>query len=165
VTTLRWLTGRNVGFAVMIAGGTLVLLLALSLFGLEAAYPAVLAIVVTAIVVVVTVRSINAEPVPETVHESPWVVPSFPEADDGVEMSVVRWGSHLDFGTDVAVHQRIVALIEERLHLEHGIDRTASPTAAREVVGPELWEFITRTRHHRLQPRELSILLTRMEAL
>jgi hypothetical protein len=165
MTRRRWFSRRNVGFAVLVAGGTYVLLLVLSVYGLKAAYASLLAIVVTAIVVVFTVRGVDVEPVPETVHETPWLVPSFPEADDGVETSVARWISRIDFGAEDAVHQMIVDLIDERLHLEHGIDRATAPDAARELVGPQLWEFVTRTRRRRLLPKELSMLLTRMEAL
>jgi hypothetical protein len=165
VTRPRWLTGRTARYAVLVIIGTYVLLLVLPIFGVTAAYPVVLALVVTAIAVVASVRSIEVESVPDTIHETPWLVPSFPEADDGVETSVARWISRIDFGGDDEVHHTIVALIDERLHLQHGIDRAAFPDAARELVGPDLWQFITRTRHHRLQPRELSALLTHMEAL
>jgi hypothetical protein len=161
----RWLTRRSLGTAALVAGGTYVLVLFLTTVGWRAAFPVVLAVVIAVIAVVATARSIETEPIPDSIHETPWLVPSFPEADDGVETSVARWISRIDFGSEELLHGTIVALIDERLKLEHGIDRAASPALAKDVVGPELWRFITETRHRRHQPDELTKLIARMEAL
>jgi hypothetical protein len=160
-----WNLKRVLGIGIVVAGGTYLLLEVVSIWGLAASYPVVLATVIALIMVVLTTRRSEAEPIPTSIHETPWMTPSFPEADDGAETSIAQWSSRLEFGDQDVVRRTILDLIDERLRLSHGIIRAESPDRARALVGPQLWQFIAEPRPDHLSPRELTVLIERMESL
>jgi hypothetical protein len=64
------------------------------------------------------------------------------------------------------VHRDLVRVIDDRLTAHHGVVREAEPERARGVLGPELSAYVDQGPHPRqLHPRQLSALLTRIEAL
>lgn len=64
-----------------------------------------------------------------------------------------------------AIQPGIVAIIDERLWRRHGVDRAQQPEQARHLLGEQLWTFVTTAVPRAPKPRELSALLTQVEAL
>jgi hypothetical protein len=70
-------------------------------------------------------------------------------------------------GSDDMVHTSLVAIIDDRLLVEHAVDRRAQPAAAAALLGPDLVEFVTGSpsRDRWADPRFLPAVLDRIEAL
>lgn len=70
-------------------------------------------------------------------------------------------------GSDDMVHTSLVAIIDDRLASEHGVDRLTQPALAAPLLGPDLDEFVTRppSRERWADPRFLPAVLDRIEAL
>ncbi len=91
--------------------------------------------------------------------------------DDGVISATSRWNFRLGWGHDSAdrftrtVWQRLVELTDERLRLRHGISRQGEPERARALLGEPLWTFLDAPVGKPPTPRELALILTRMEEL
>lgn len=70
-------------------------------------------------------------------------------------------------GSDDMVHTSLVAIIDDRLASEHGVDRRVQPSMAAALLGPDLDEFVTHppSRERWADPRFLPAVLDRIEAL
>jgi len=70
-------------------------------------------------------------------------------------------------GSDDMVHTSLVAIIDDRLLVEHAVDRRAQPAAAAALLGPDLDDFVTvpPSRDRWADPRFLPAVLDRIEAL
>ena len=92
---------------------------------------------------------------------------------DGLELATRRWETRLSF---VRLHgdrrqfartvqPKLVELIDERLRLRHGLSRATDPERARAVLGEPLWAFVTVPVRKNLSVRDLTELISLMEAL
>lgn len=63
------------------------------------------------------------------------------------------------------VHPAIVAVVDERLRLRHGIDRQADPRRAAAVLGEPLASFVTTPPQRAPSPRELESMAALIEQL
>jgi hypothetical protein len=59
----------------------------------------------------------------------------------------------------------VVALVDERLRLRHGVDRQRDPKRARELLGEQLWAFVDRPVTRAPKPRQLAALAEAIERL
>ncbi|MGH3714156.1 MAG: hypothetical protein ACRDT4_11950 [Micromonosporaceae bacterium] len=98
----------------------------------------------------------------EWLHESP---------HDQAYLGVRRWVNRLstvEIDRDAyerRVRPAIVAVVDERLRLRHGIDRQADPRRAAAVLGEQLWQFVTEPATRVPRPQEVAALATRIEKL
>lgn len=89
---------------------------------------------------------------------------------DGADRSVRSIRSTIVFGRWLGsnqLHERLVAIIDDRLEARHGLDRFTDPDGAGAVLGPELQRFIQSAGDDdRLPPvRELQRIVDRIERL
>ncbi|MQA27183.1 MAG: hypothetical protein GEU94_17350 [Micromonosporaceae bacterium] len=86
---------------------------------------------------------------------------------DGVRRWISRL-SHVDIDRSSfrrVTHPAIVALIDERLRLRHGVDRRRDPGRARQLLGELLWRFVTEPPPRSPTPVELTALAEQIERL
>ncbi|MGH3657324.1 MAG: hypothetical protein ACRDUA_11745 [Micromonosporaceae bacterium] len=82
-----------------------------------------------------------------------------------------RWNSRLSVAErDVdSFHKRvrpaIVALIDERLRLRHGVDRPRDPVRAQALLPDQLWRFVTEPSHQVPKPPQLVAIAEQIENL
>ncbi|MGH3737445.1 MAG: hypothetical protein ACRDT6_17825 [Micromonosporaceae bacterium] len=107
-----------------------------------------------------------AEPPDEADHE--WAHDS---PHDHAYAGVRRWVGRLstvEVGRDAyqrRVHPAIVAVVDERLRLRHGIDRRQDPRRAEAVLGEPLWRYVTEPPSRALKPQQLEALVVHIEKL
>ncbi|MGE5830189.1 MAG: hypothetical protein ACM30G_17775 [Micromonosporaceae bacterium] len=93
------------------------------------------------------------------------------EGDDGMAAAVRRWDRRLDWGStdpdrfNHTVPPRIGELVDERLRQRHSLTRASDPARARALLGEEIWAFLHEPATHVPTPREIAVLVTRMEKL
>jgi hypothetical protein len=147
----------------------------LRFFGVGLPYPLVFAALLAVFVLRRLVRLVAAPPPARAamVHRQPadddggyqWGAP------DGLRSAVGRWETRLEWGQDSAerfarsIQPRLAEIVDERLRMQHGISRTADPAAARELLGEPLWTFLTTPVTKSPPPREVAVVLARMEEL
>ena len=91
--------------------------------------------------------------------------------DDGMYEAVRRWDRRLDWGSTAperfqhTMTGRLADLVDERLRQHHGITLASDPAKARTLVGDEVWALISGVGRRPPNPRELYVLVQRMEAL
>ena len=165
-----WLA--NTLFAVAIAA---LVLLALRAANVAVPYLLAFTVVLALLVMRKQLRAVAAPPPPRAAM----VRPSSSLADesayqwgslDGLRAAVGRWESRLVRGYDsvdrfARLRQQLVELIDERLRLRHGVSLAADPTRARALLGETLWTFLECPVRKPLTPRELAVVLSRMEEL
>jgi hypothetical protein len=66
---------------------------------------------------------------------------------------------------DRVVRSRLVALVTERMRQHHGVLLAGDPPRVREIMGTELYEFLTAPLPRTPTPAELEWLLSRMEEI
>jgi len=118
------------------------------------------------------IRRLAPPPVPDTLRDTQ--VPRPPERlpdSDGAFRAVRRWAARLEWGEDdirrfaYIVQPAVAGIVDERLRLRHATTRSADPARARELCGPELWDFITVPATRPVSPNELAIVVAQLEAL
>jgi hypothetical protein len=91
--------------------------------------------------------------------------------DDGMYEAVRRWDRRLDWGSTAperfhhTMTGRLADLVDERLRQRHGITLAGDPGRARALVGEEVWALISGVGRRPPTPREVYVLVQRMEAL
>lgn len=112
-------------------------------------------------------------------HGAPLLVPEYHEQHewlhesphDQAYLGVRRWVNRLstvEIDRDAyerRVRPAIVAVVDERLRLRHGIDRRHDPRRAAAVLGEPLWRFVTEPAARVPRPRELEALAVQIEQL
>ena len=84
---------------------------------------------------------------------------------------VTRWENRLSWGqNDIgrfnsAVRPRVRDLANERLRLRHGIDCRSHPGRARQLLGREVFEFLTRPAKSVPNPRQWSVVIHTIEEI
>src|SRR6266508_1444486 len=68
-------------------------------------------------------------------------------------------------GFNRAMRPVVVALVDERLRLRHGVDRQRDPKRARELLGEQLWAFVAEPVTRAPDPRQLAALAEQIEHL
>jgi hypothetical protein len=68
-------------------------------------------------------------------------------------------------GFNRAMRPVVVALVDERLRLRHGVDRQRDPKRARELLGEQLWAFVAEPVTRAPNPRQLAALAEQIEHL
>jgi hypothetical protein len=130
------------------------------------AYVAGTALVIAALgLLTASVRS-AVEPVPEvSVEEVPVPAPYRELISLEERMS---WGAVDRHRFDDRVRPQLVRVANERLRQRHGVRLADQPARAREIMGEELWTFLTAAPDPAGKPvsrRELDSVVTKMEAL
>ncbi len=91
--------------------------------------------------------------------------------DDRPYDGVRRWVGRLGQvegdpeGFNRAMRPVVVALVDERLRLRHGVDRQRDPKRARELLGEQLWAFVAEPVTRAPDPRQLAALAEQIEHL
>lgn len=108
----------------------------------------------------------------EAVHQAAWEGQEWRQMYQGRAFGgVFRWQNRLNWTTPDrqsfvrTVHPVIVDLVDERLRQRYGIRRDQDPKRAQEVLGKELWDFLTTPPWRVPSPRRLAALVQRMETL
>ncbi len=93
------------------------------------------------------------------------------DTPDGVLVASGRWSMRLSATsreaarfTDV-VTRPLIDLVDERLRLRHGVERSAEPDRARALMGDQLWSFLFGELRASPTPAELADVVARIEAL
>lgn len=142
------------------------------LTGVGIPYPFLVCLLLAVVALRTVLGGVAARYLPSTLRKTP-LSPSedVDRPPDGVRQAVHRWAMRLDWTSDdlsrfgSVVRPAIVDIVDERLRLHHGISRGANPDRARELVGLALWTFLHQPVTHSLTPRDLAVLVTRMEEL
>jgi hypothetical protein len=119
----------------------------------------------------VVLGTIHAPRLPVTLRNTPPRSASAGTNDDGIRQAARRWDQRLDYAHDDARHMAhliqpaFADVVDERLRLVHGITRASDPARARELIGPQLWKFITQPVPRQVTPQEIATLVAQMEAL
>lgn len=66
---------------------------------------------------------------------------------------------------NTTIHPRLVALVDERLRLKHGISRADNPDRACQTTGVDLWNLLGEPPAIAPTPRQLAAIITQMERL
>jgi hypothetical protein len=145
--------------------------------GAEIAYPFLVALTFTLVVVRRVVRDVAVAPVPETLRKPPPAPSAGGDGGggwgerDGLRLAVTGWGTRLAWLHSRSdprqfirnVQPRLVQIVDERLRLRHGITLTGDPARARELLGEPLWAFVSTPVRKNPTPRELAALVNHME--
>lgn len=86
---------------------------------------------------------------------------------DGIRRWISRL-SHVDIDRTSfprVAQPAIVALIDERLRLRHGVDRQRDPRRARQLLGEPLWTFVTQPMTKSPKPAAMAALAEQIEKL
>jgi hypothetical protein len=146
--------------------------------GFGVPYPLVAMLLLEVRVLRGVLRWVDARPLPDSLTRPSADLVSADQAEashrDGLVMAMRRWETRLSFvrlhgdrGAQFArtAQPQLVELIDERLRLRHGVVRAADPERARSVLGEPLWRFVTAPVRKNLSIREVSELISLMEAL
>jgi hypothetical protein len=118
-----------------------------------------------------TLRVLDVQPIPRTLRGNPPVDQRSESADDGMRNAASSWNMRLDYAQDEPRHfERIIRpafieIIDERIRLGHGVTREADPERFREIVGPQLWKFMTEPVPRRMTPQMIAAVVAQMEEL
>ena len=98
----------------------------------------------------------------------PPVPPPYPAPDDRAYQGAQQWIARL--GADrhtfrTQTWPAIVAVVDERLRLRHGVDRQRDPQRARALLGDHLWRFVTTPPARPLRPRQARRLVQQISQL
>lgn len=91
--------------------------------------------------------------------------------DDRPYDGVRRWVGRLSQvegdarGFNRAMRPVVVALVDERLRLRHGADRQRDPKRARELLGEQLWAFVSEPVTRAPKPQQLAALAEQIQRL
>lgn len=166
---LRPVTRASVGKAVLVAVvGAGVVWLPARTAGVLVSYPLIVGVLLAVLLTRLLVRATHGPP--------PLPPPGGVDLSAAIDAQrpfpgVTRWRGKLSWthGDPEAfartVQPGIVAIIDERLWRSHGVDRTRDPDRARQLLGDDLWAFVTTAVPRAPRPRDLSALLARVEAL
>jgi hypothetical protein len=161
---------RSVAFAVAGAGG---MWLVARLAGYAIPYVLLVAALLAASALRRTLAAVAA-PRLRFVTGAPAIVraPVVPAAlGDGLELATRRWDNRLSFTERdddrfaSAIRPRLVAIVDERLRLRHGVSRADNPVRARRLLGDPLWTVLHAPTLHNPSPRELAAILAQLEKL
>jgi len=112
----------------------------------------------------ITIRA-HGEPV--TPDPSPDDMDDHPR--DAAYSGIWRWFSRLaDLerdGFQQRTHPMIVAVVDERLRLRHGVDRLSDPGRAQTLMPEEIWRFVTSPPRRLPRPAQLTRLVRQIENL
>lgn len=86
-------------------------------------------------------------------------------ADDPVVTSLRRQIHAASWGGSAQLRERLLDAIDERLMVDHRIDRAADPASAAVVLTPRLRRFVERQQRREVAPGGLRQILTDIEAL
>ncbi|HKS98549.1 MAG TPA: hypothetical protein VJT31_03380 [Rugosimonospora sp.] len=168
----RWLL-RSVLVA---AAGALVGYAILRLSGLYVPYLLLFAALFTVLLLRRVLRGVPVRPVPESLRQPP-ATPVAGEGGwgdrDGLQLAVTAWDARLSWlhsRTDPrqfirSVQPRLVQIMDERLRLRHGVTIEGDPQRARELLGEQLWLFVTRPVTKNPTPREFAALVKHVEEM
>lgn len=152
----------------------------LRLLGFVAPIPLLFGVLLTLLLVRQVLRELRVAPVPETLRHRPSQRPVLDPPDtgddvlrDGLELASNAWYTRLawlhgrrDPRQFVrSVQPRLVALIDERLRLRHGVTLASDPQRARQLLGEALWTFVSEPVSRNPSPRELAALVRQVEEL
>jgi hypothetical protein len=91
--------------------------------------------------------------------------------DDGMAEAIRRWDRRLEWGSTAperfhhTITGRLAELVDERLRQRHGITLAGDPRRARALVGDDVWRLITGPPARVPSPRDVYLLVQRMESL
>jgi hypothetical protein len=66
---------------------------------------------------------------------------------------------------NMTIHPRVVAIVDERLRLKHGVSRVDDPQRSRKILGEALWELLDPPPATAPTPRGLREIITQIERL
>jgi hypothetical protein len=118
-----------------------------------------------------TLRALDIQPLPATLRASAPVRRMPRVNSDGMSNAARTWSGRLEFAQDDPgrlnriVRPALVDIIDERIRLRHGITRASDPERFGQIVGPELWKFMTEPLPQRFTPHMMATLVAQMEAL
>jgi hypothetical protein len=146
----------------------------LRLLGAAVPYPLVFMILLAVQLLYRTLRWIDAQPIPNGLRRPLALAASEASTPpDGMRLAVGRWDTRLSwvrmqhdphqFARNV--QPRLVQLVDERLRLRHGVDRSTDPARARALLGDPLWTFVTTPVNSNVTPADLAALIGQMEEL
>ena len=145
--------------------------------GFATPYPLVAMVLLVARVLRALLRWVAPQALPNTLIRPSAELISADQAEaskrDGLVMATRRWETRLSFSRlhgdrnqfARTVQPKLVELIDERLRLRHGLTRAGDPERARAVLGEPLWHFVTVPVRKNLSLRDVTELITLMEAL
>lgn len=148
----------------------------LRIAGIRVPYVLIFAVLLTARLLRRVLRDIGVAPVPGTLRRTP-ARPQHSSGgwreQDGLALAVTSWQTRLEWlhSRDDprqfirTMQPRLVALIDERLRLRHGVTIAGDPERARELLGEPLWTFASQPVPKNPSPRELAALVAQMEEL
>lgn len=159
--------------ALVAAGLTAVAVVVLAIVGVALAVPVIFASFLTLLILRRIVE--RAAPSPPR----PPAPPRDPALDDGSYRwgaedglgGVRRWERRLAWSKGEpqrfakGVHPALVELVDERLRLRHGVNRSTDPDRARALVGDRLWTFLAAPPKRTPAPRDLVALLAEVEKI
>jgi len=166
-TSTTWIVVSTV----FVVGGSLLLWWILAKATVGAPYALVLFTVAALVGLLHVTRRIKPPPLPATLRDNPVSGRVQPNPADGVRQAVRQWDNRLDYAQDDPRHithliqPAVIDIVDERLRLAHGISRAADPERAHQLIGPQLWKFITEPVQRRVTPHEMATLVAQMEAL
>lgn len=140
----------------------------LALAGLRVPYPLLVAVPAAGLFARRITARAHAEPAgPQGTHTDDSEAPAPGAAYQGIR----RWASRLEgdaYGRDDFRHRghpAMVALVDERLRLRHGVDRARDPARARVLMSEELWRFLNQPPRRRPRPAQVIRLVRQIEKL
>jgi hypothetical protein len=93
------------------------------------------------------------------------------QTDDGMVEAVRRWDRRLEWGATAperfshTMTGRLGELVDERLRQRHGFTRASDPARARALVGDDVWRLVGGSLDRVPSPRDVYLLVQRMESL
>lgn len=144
--------------------------------GLDPAYPLILAVCVGGVLVRRAV-ALTAEPrwytrdIVRSRRGRLLGTAGWYHADDGMVEAIHRWDRRLDWGSTAperfahTMSGRLGDLVDERLRQRHGFTRATDPRRARALVGEDVWKLIEGSGTRVPSPRDVYVLVQRMESL
>jgi hypothetical protein len=114
---------------------------------------------------------LGQEPLPATLRDTPPPTAPRISPSDGIRTAAGRWEMRLEWTYDdlprftSVVQQAVKGMVAERLRLRHSVSLADDPERARELTGPQLWEFINEPVSRPMRAPELAALVTRMEQI
>jgi hypothetical protein len=118
-----------------------------------------------------TLRALDIQKLPQTLLASAPVRHMVQPKTDGMSEAARSWNNRLEFAHDDSgrldrlIRPAFVDIINERIRLGHGITRGSDPELFRQLVGPELWKFMTMPVPRRFSPHMIATLVAQMEEL
>jgi hypothetical protein len=118
-----------------------------------------------------TLRALEIQRLPQTLLASAPVRHMAQSKTDGMSEAARSWNNRLEFAHDDSgrldrlIRPAFVEIIDERVRLGHGITRASDPDLFRQLVGPELWKFMTMPVPRRFSPHMIATLVAQMEEL